>query len=163
LKSRTQGNQANQTGNQLEGVISYTFKNKGFEVLMYRQWSKNPGVHSSDLLLKNVPYNTIYGHKGNTEFLLKSERLDLEIRIECKWQQVAGSVDEKFPYLYLNCIETMSENKIFLIVDGDGYKAGALKWLKAAIQERRYQDQASLKDIRVFSLIEFITWANKNC
>jgi hypothetical protein len=29
--------------------------------------------------------------------------------IECKWQQVSGSVDEKLPYLYLNCIEAMPE------------------------------------------------------
>lgn len=161
MESRTQGNQANQTGNVLEQTIASTFASKGFEVLMYREWIKHPDAHSSDLLLKNVPYDTIYGHKGNTEFLLKSERLDLEVRIECKWQQVAGSVDEKFPYLYLNCIETMSENEIILIVDGGGYKAGALAWLKAAVQERRYQTDPA-KEIRVFSLVEFLTWANKN-
>ncbi|SMG65890.1 conserved hypothetical protein [methanotrophic bacterial endosymbiont of Bathymodiolus sp.] len=127
---------------------------------MYREWVKDPDKYSSELLLKNVPYDTVYGHKGNTEFLLKSKGLNLEIRIECKWQQVAGSVDEKFPYLYLNCIETMSENEIILIVDGGGYKDGALAWLKDAVQEKKYQNNLA-KEIRVFSLVDFLTWANK--
>jgi hypothetical protein len=161
LESRTQGNQANQTGNVLEQTVASTFAVKGFEVLMYRAWIKDPSKYSSELLLKNVPYDTIYGHKGNTEFLLKSGSRDLDVRIECKWQQVAGSVDEKFPYLYLNCIETMSEDEIILIVDGGGYKDGALAWLKKAIQEKKYQpDQA--KQVRVFSLVEFLTWANQS-
>jgi predicted Rossmann-fold nucleotide-binding protein len=73
-----------------------------------------------------------------------------------KWQQVAGSVDEKFPYLYLNCIETMSENEIILIVDGGGYKDGALAWLKDAVQEKKYQNNLA-KEIRVFSLVDFLT------
>jgi hypothetical protein len=160
LESRTQGNKANQTGNVLERTVVSTFVAKGFDILMYREWVKDPDKYSSELLLKNVPYDTVYGHKGNTEFLLKSKDLNLEIRIECKWQQVAGSVDEKFPYLYLNCIETMSENEIILIVDGGGYKDGALAWLKDAVQEKKYQNNLA-KEIRVFSLVDFLTWANK--
>ncbi len=70
----------------------------------------------------NVPFTTIYQHGGNTEFRLISERYNMDIRIECKWQQVAGSVDEKLPYLYLNCIEAMPEKHIIIIIDGDGWK-----------------------------------------
>jgi hypothetical protein len=50
----------------------------------------------------------------------------LEIGIECKWQRISGSVDEKFPYAYLNCIEAMPERDIIIVVDGGGAKQGAV-------------------------------------
>lgn len=159
--SRTQGNVANSSGNVLEQAVVSTFKAKGFEIIKYRLWDKNKDKYGSELLLENVPFQTIYGHKGNTEFLLKSKAHDLEIRIECKWQQSAGSVDEKFPYLYLNCIQAMPEKSIIVIVDGGGYKKGALKWMKDATRTKMFQDENNSTDIEVLSLVEFITWANK--
>lgn len=159
--ARAQGNKANSTGNVLEQTVVSTFKAKGFEVVKYRVWEKKKEKYGTELLLENIPFETIYGHKGNTEFLLKSEVHNLEIRIECKWQQSAGSVDEKFPYLYLNCIESMPENDIIIIVDGGGYKDGALQWLKDAAKDGKYQNQ-DIKNIEVFSLADFIVWANNN-
>lgn len=129
--------------------------------MSYSDWSKNPSLYSNELLLKSVPYTTIYGHNGRTEFLVKSARYNLEIRIECKWQQVKGSVDEKFPYLYLNCIQAMPENNIFIIADGGGMKLGALLWLRNAIDTNLYRFEQNIhKDIRLFNLSEFVIWAN---
>lgn len=162
MPGRTQGNAANNSGNVLEQAVISTMTAKGFQVVMYRKWQKNPSRYGGELLLKNVPYNTIYGHQGNTEFLLKSISRGLEIRIECKWQQAAGSVDEKFPYLYLNCIETMPENHIIILVDGGGYKQGAIDWLNTTVNNRRYQSQNNGKTIQVMNLVEFIRWANIN-
>jgi hypothetical protein len=56
----------------------------------------------------------------------------------------------------------MSENEIILIVDGGGYKDGALAWLKDAVQEKKYQNNLA-KKIRVFSLVDFLTWAPATC
>lgn len=159
--ARTQGNIANSSGNVLEQAVVSTFKTKGFEVVRYRDWEKNKEGYGQELLLENVPFTTIYGHNGNTEFLLKSESFNLEIRIECKWQQSAGSVDEKFPYLYLNCIHSMPEKDIIIIVDGGGYKEGALQWLKNAAEQSLYQNDEK-KNIKVLSLVEFLTWVNKS-
>lgn len=115
----------------------------------------------NELLLTDVPYDTIYQHSGKTEFLLKSERYNLEIRIECKWQQVAGSVDEKLPYLYLNSIEAMPEKHIVVVIDGNGWKTGAIPWLKEAAVNRKYTTSESpKKKIEILSLAEFMTWAN---
>lgn len=86
--------------------------------------------------MENCPFKNIYHHDGNTEFLLKPKRFNCEIRIECKWQQSNGSVDEKFPYLYLNCIEAMPEKGIVIIVDGDGAKAGAITWLQETVKSK---------------------------
>ncbi len=155
------GKSANITGNQLEVAVQTVLLNKGFEIEMYRKWAKNPENYGKELLLKNVPFKTIYGHKGNTEFLLISEKYNLRIRIECKWQQSAGSVDEKLPYLYLNTIEAMPEKDIMILIDGDGFKSGAKAWLRNAVKEKLYTTEKNNDTtVMVFSLAEFFTWAN---
>lgn len=156
-----QGGLANSSGNTLEQTIVATLASKGFPVELYRQWLKAPLLYPTNILLRNVPYETIYGHRGNTEFLLLSERYNLAIRIECKWQQSAGSVDEKFPYLYLNCVEQMPEKQIIIVVDGGGAKAGAVAWLRRACEERLYLAADDPKSITMMDLVEFMKWANR--
>ena len=158
----TQGTTANSQGRVLENTIIPTFEHRGFEVVAYSKWLKDPELFGRELLLRHVPYTTIYGHPGYTEFLLKSQHYDLNIRIECKWQQSSGSVDEKFPYLYLNCIEAMPENQIIIIAGGGGTKEGAIPWLKRAVSEKLYTTASTpQKQIEVFSLEEFLCWANR--
>jgi hypothetical protein len=156
------GTKSNITGNQLEVAVKTVLTGKGFELINYRDWEKNKEKYGDELLLENVPFTTIYEHKGNTEFLLISRKYNLQIRIECKWQQVSGSVDEKLPYLYLNTIEAMPENSIMILIDGAGWKAGAIKWLKDAIKQKKYTTETNMqKKIMIFNLTEFFTWANK--
>jgi hypothetical protein len=145
------------TGKILEKSVISTLVEYGCEFVMFSKWIKKPEKYGDELLLKNIPYKTIYGHKGYTEFLLISKKYNLRIRIECKWQQSTGSVDEKFPYLYLSAVEAMPENTIFLLIDGDGFKAGALPWLKDAIKKQKYRKFD--KEIRILNLKEFLTWA----
>ena len=152
---------ANSQGRILEKTVESTFMTKGFEVVKYRSWKRDESKYSSELLLENCPFKNIYGHDGNTEFILKSKKFNCEIRIECKWQQSNGSVDEKFPYLYLNCIEAMPEKEIVIIIDGGGAKEGAIKWLKESIKLKKYTSiNNNDKIIQVFSLTDFIQWAN---
>lgn len=160
--TKTQGGAANHQGRILEKTVVPTLESHGFEVVAYSAWRKNPGNYGTELLLKHVPYTTIYNQKGFTEFLVKSERFGLNVRIECKWQQSSGSVDEKLPYLYLNCIETMPETDIIIIAGGGGMKPGAIPWLKDAVRQRKYvSSEMPRKNIQVFSIEEFMTWANK--
>lgn len=155
------GAKGNITGNQLEVAVKTVLTGKGFELINYRVWDKNKEKYGEELLLENVPFTTIYKHKGNTEFLLISKRFNLQIRIECKWQQVKGSVDEKLPYLYLNTIEAMPENTIMILIDGAGWKTGAVKWLKDAVQQKKYTTaETQNKEIIVFTMTDFFTWAN---
>lgn len=160
--AKKQGSLANESGNILEQTVKTVFRKKGFEIVRYREWKTHPEKYGNELLLTNAPFNTIYKHKGNTEFLAKSDRYHFEIRIECKWQQVSGSVDEKLPYLYLNTIEAMPENKIVIVIDGSGFKEGAITWLREAVLQKKYTDSSNRhKTIEIFTLSEFITWANK--
>lgn len=163
VKELKQGGLANSSGSTLEKTIVGTLVSKGFNLVSYSEWKKKPEKYGDEFLITNYPYETIYGHKGKTEFLLKSSRYNLEIRIECKWQQSSGSVDEKFPYLYLNCIEKMPEKKIFIVIDGGGAKAGSVSWLREAANSKKYLgDHVTDKEISVMSLSDFLIWANKN-
>ncbi|NLJ21063.1 MAG: 4-diphosphocytidyl-2C-methyl-D-erythritol kinase [Bacteroidales bacterium] len=156
------GTKSNISGNQLEVAVKTVLLGKGFELVKYRVWEKNQEKYGKELLLENVPFTTVYNHNGNTEFLLISEKFNLKIRIECKWKQVAGSVDEKLPYLYLNTIEAMPEDTIMILIDGNGWKTGAIKWLKDAVNQKKYTiEENKHKEILVFSLADFFTWANK--
>ena len=160
--SPTQGGTANRQGRVLEKTIIPAFEARGFEIVKYSDWIKKPDKYGTEILLKHVPYTTIYGHRGYTEFLAQSKRYNLNHRIECKWQQSSGSVDEKFPYLYLNCIEAMPEPNIIIIAGGGGMKQGAIPWLKRVVLERRYLPiGAAQKNIQVFSIEEFLLWANQ--
>ena len=149
------------SGNVLEKTIVGAFQTKGFCLVSYREYYKNPASYGEEVLLKNAPYSTIYKHNGVTEYLLKSRKYNKEIRIECKWQQVSRSVDEKLPYLYLNCVERVPEKEIIVIIDGDGWKKGAIEWLRDAVQNKKYENSTNPKTIRIFNLKQFVTWVNK--
>ena len=154
-----QGKKANTCGQSLESIVSNSLIQKGFTEVPYKKWIKNPEMFGSEVLIKNFPFTSIYGHKGSSEFLLSSLIYKYKIRIECKWQQVAGSVDEKYPYLYLNCIEAMPEKDIIILLDGGGYKKEAKEWLMKTIKERKYQIGIS-KNIMLMNISEFLRWVN---
>jgi hypothetical protein len=160
METIKQGSLATGSGNTLEQTVTGTILSKGFTLVTYREYIKNGNKCGEELLIKNVPYRTIYNHHGKTEFLLISKKYSLKIRIECKWQQSSGSVDEKFPYLYLNCIDAMPEEDIIIIIDGGGAKEGSVKWLKKAVEQRLYIDADKIKNIKVLNLAEFVRWSN---
>ena len=143
------------TGNILEKQVQSLFLEKGFEIEMYSKWIKNKDKYGDELLLKHVPFTSIYMHNARTEFLAISKKNNFRIRIECKWQQSSGSVDEKLPYLFLNAKHCMPEKNVMIIIDGKGWKEGAIPWLKNAVKN------LNEKKIMVFSLTEFISWGNK--
>ncbi|MDP2208705.1 MAG: 4-diphosphocytidyl-2C-methyl-D-erythritol kinase [Bacteroidota bacterium] len=157
----TKSKRTTSSGNLLEQTVKTVCKEKGFKIVKYLDWKKSPERYGDELLLTNVPYDTIYKHGGKTEFLLKSVLYTLEIRIECKWQQVSGSADEKLPYLYLNSIEGMPEKHIVIVIDGNRWKKGAIPWLKEVAANRKYTTLLNKnKRIEILSLIEFMSWAN---
>lgn len=156
----SQGGHANSTGGTLEKTVVGALTSKGFQVIPFRKWHNSPEKYGEELLLTNAPYRTIYNHPGHSEFLLVSKKYNMRVRIECKWQQSAGSVDEKFPYLYLNAVEVMPEAEIIIIVDGGGCKKGAIDWLRSAAADKKYMETNNPKTIRVMSLAEFLIWVN---
>ena len=154
----TQGNLATAQGKILENLVEYTFLQHGFRSMSHAQFQKSL-YDGGDVLLKNVPFTNIYGSTSRTEFAARSPRLGLNLRIECKWQQSSGSVDKKFPYLSLNCMEAMPEPHVIILIDGGGYRPAALHWLEQAVAQRRYA-AGNAKRVDVMNMGQFVAWAN---
>lgn len=149
-------------GRILEGIVENTLIAKGLNVVTYKDWIKSKLAYGDELLLKKVPYEGLYKHASNTEFLVISKAHNIETRIECKWQQSSGSVDEKFPYLFLNCTEKMTEPHIIVLLDGGGAKQGAVDWFKGACQKFNTDHQKnSGRRVELMSTVEFLQWVNK--
>jgi hypothetical protein len=128
ITNMKQGTKANKSGlkleSQVENLIIKNLKVDSEYASRYKSREDN-----EDILLKNVPYTNIYGNtKCRSEFVLcyKSRK----VRIECKTQHSAGSVDEKLPYLYMNFTQTIPESEAIIVIEGNGFKQGAKEWLK---------------------------------
>ena len=145
------GSTANKQGKVLENLVRHVVTSHGYAEMSYDEWIKCGEPLKS--LVSSVPYTTIYGTRGRTEFLLIDEE-NKKIRIECKWQQSSGSVDEKYPYTY-ECMTNVPEETVIILLDGGGYKKQARDWLKQKC------DTCNTKEIKLFDMKEFVKWANK--
>ena len=76
---------------------------------------------------------------------------DRQILIESKRQKSQGSTDEKLPYVYLNALKNLPEREMILIMGGNGWKPGAVKWIRKKAGET--------DGFQAMTLDEFITWA----
>lgn len=120
--SKTAGSIANQNGKKLEDIIESSILS--YLNVCSENYSKTD--ERENILLKNAPYDSIYGGKCRSEFLLCYE--GRRIRIECKTQNAHGSVDEKLPYLFNNMTLKNDEESI-VILEGNGFRPGARDWL----------------------------------
>ena len=145
------GSTANKNGRVLEDLVRSVLKTHNYTEMPYIDWV-SCGSPRNTLVLR-VPYTTIYNTKGYTEFLIATNTI--KIRLECKWQQAAGSVDEKYPYLFENMLH-VDENFIIILLSGGGYKKQAKEWLSNSC------NTCEKKTIKLFNTEEFTVWANKN-
>lgn len=160
-KQISQGAMANKNGKIFEKMMIPVFEDNAFPVLTEKKYLKNQEKYATynRIVLKNAKYTNIYGTTGQTEFvLIDGER---RIRIEAKYQSVAGSVDEKYPNMFLNAIEAYPEDEVIFVVDGGGYRAGARKWIQTAIDTdfHGYKSQYH-KDFKLMTISEFMNWFN---
>ena len=120
-----QGTKANKSGTRLEDKVEKIILDN--LTVVSRKYSKTKD--RKNVLLKHVPYTNIYGStRCRSEFVLC--HLDRKIRIECKFQESAGSVDEKLPYLYMNFTQSIPEEEAIIVIEGNGFKKGAKEWLR---------------------------------
>jgi len=138
--------ESNHSGVGLEYYIEHEFKSRNVLVQYYSVNANNHDLFVEGILLKCVPYTNIYGCRSTSEFVYSHG--PVAVRIECRRQDVSGSVDEKFPYLLMNAIEAMPENNIWFVVDGNGARKKALEWL-----HRKARSYGS-KNIRLYNLTE---------
>lgn len=147
LTPQSQGQESNHSGKFLEETIEREFRVRKVDVSYWREGRGTLSLFAEHRLMKNVPYISIYGCHSKSEFVYWHQPTDLKVRIECRWQQSDGSVDEKFPYLLANA-QRMPEPFVWFIVDGDGARKEAVAWL------RREAPLVKRKIVRIYSLIE---------
>lgn len=146
--NESSGAKANKTGNQLESMVQQTLNNRGYTQVPASEFSRV----QTDLYPRSPMYTsqaligkTVYGSDRKCDFLVyHPEKFPKNLVIECKWQQSAGSVDEKFPFLVENI--RLLRIPTIIVVDGGGHKPGAVTWLKG---------QTDNTLIGVYTLIEF--------
>lgn len=151
MTQRTGGSIANETGNILENFVAQTLDRKGYEFIEKNKFNVamtlNQKIYTRQLVLAQTIYNT----KWNVDFVIHNpEKQPISLIIECKWQQVGGSVDEKYPYTVQN-IKEQSPYPAIILLDGEGYKGGAKEWLKKQVDN---------KLLGVFNMGEFTKWVN---
>ncbi len=146
---QTQGREANHSGQFLEEAIEREFGRRGIASETWKQSARGNGhLFAHRRLTKRVPYASLYGGRASYSEFVYFVGLSPFLRIECRWQEKPGSVDEKFPYLFLNARDHMPEPNIWLVIDGDGARPKGIAWLK------REAATVSRKLIRVLTLTE---------
>lgn len=153
----TSGAKANHTGNQLERFVEQALQAAGYSEFWNHktQAFENRKSISGKQYLKQLPCGqTIYNTKRTVDFLIiNREKFPNDLIIECKWQQGTGTTDEKYPYLLFNIIKTGIPS--IVILDGNGYRKAAYKWL--ADQADKEMNRAL---IGVWNMAEFQTKVN---
>ncbi|MFC1622779.1 PD-(D/E)XK nuclease superfamily protein [Patescibacteria group bacterium] len=146
-----QGTRANYTGNSLEEVIYNALIRKGYQFVDRSQFEAARYLDQPVFTAQHPIAKSVYETNLFCDFIIYHPEKHSEcLVIESKWQQSAGSVDEKFPFLVLN-IRKKYPCATIVVLDGGGYKEGAEKWLR---------DQVDEKLVHVFNMMEFQKWSN---
>lgn len=131
-----QGRRANRNGKAAEGVIEDTLTRRGYP------------PKTQFLIGKSIFDTDLYA-----DFYLDTvPPFPNGLIIESKWQEVAGSAEEKIVYLVEN-VRHCYPCPVIIIADGSGFRPGALRWLRAQSGQGRL--------FAVFSLVEFLSWCNR--
>ena len=149
----SQGAQANFTGNRLERFIEHSLVDCGFAKVADKiALTNSMGVFARPSYASQVKIGlTIYGTDLVCDFLLyHPQKWPEGLVIEAKWQQVGGTVDEKYPYFVMNVWS--SEYATVFVLDGGGYRPGAETWIRSMQRENL---------LHIFNMAEFQTWVNQ--
>jgi PD-(D/E)XK nuclease superfamily domain len=147
------GATANYTGSVLEEYISSRLKEKRYAYVQPNRFVPARYLEQPIYTRQFHIAQSIYDTPQYCDFILyHPQKWANNLVIESKWQQTAGSVDEKYPYTMLN-IQTKYGTPTIVVLGGGGYKKGAEKWL------RSQAGQGNL--LFVFSMEQFAAWVNK--
>ena len=125
---------ANNVGRLLEDVLAAVFTGVGLEFQRQVVVGKN-----------------IYEYNLRVDFVVRNlQQFPAGLIVESKWQDVLGSIDEKFPYLKDN-IYLQYPLPTIVVVHGGGCRANAVNWLRAQCDGQHF--------IGVYGLEQFISWA----
>ena len=153
-----QGHNANRTGRDLENRVESLLVSKGAFPVMYRDWVTDKVVvpnHVKKVLYKQVDYTKLWGTRGKSDFALEMPTKK-NIRIDTRYQGVAGSVDEKVCYLLETAEKCYPEDHVIIVIDGPGIRPAIREWMTLKASSVKH------KKIEIRNLAQFELWASKN-
>lgn len=122
------GAEANASGLAWEGWVKTVAQRQGFTIQHYsKRTNCNIPEKERRIIWIQAPYKTIFHvlkkpSKAYSEFVI--ECAGELVRVECKWQAGAGSVDEKYPFMYLNAVLTIEEPTVVFALGGAYFESG---------------------------------------
>lgn len=153
------GAAANKSGKLLENIAGILCEQYGYEYMSYKDWARFGDT--GKCIIRGYPYPTIYNHNGRGDgTIIANGRM--RVWLEAKRQMTTGSVDEKFPYVLANAIERWRRQAehVCIVHQGNGFKEGAIFWLKAESAKANRTKARSEGLIHVQTMGEFLDWFN---
>ena len=144
----TKGQRANKRGKWLENSVAE---------LLDEEYEKVSSQHFFALRSLKQPIYTrqchigkcIYGKNHTVDFILYHPiRWQDCLVIQCKWQAVGGSIDEKFPYAVMSI--QLNEFETIIVLDGSGYSKGAGDWLRGQAGKNKLRHVLSYAELQKF-------------
>lgn len=143
-----------------ETLVEASFRARGIPVYGYRAWCTSDEYETLDgsFVIKDHPYETVYGTAGKLEFFLY-EKGKVAYGIEVKHQSTSGSVDEKLPYVVLNALRKWESPKAILVLSGAHWDTARGKKIRNAMEELA----TSIKKdkLQIMNVNEFNNWISK--
>jgi hypothetical protein len=148
---RQGGTQANFTGANLQRFVEDWLERCGYVRVDKAKFGAACYLEQPAFTRQAHIGQSIYGTNLYCDFMLYHPAKHPHcLIIEVKWQQVGGSVDEKYPYLMSN-IKERYPCRTVLVLDGKGYKKGAEEWIRRQVDD---------KLIAVLDMPGFMSWVN---
>jgi hypothetical protein len=139
------GSIGTKTGSTLEVTVEAVLLNNSYAVQKQVAVGTKPGGgrHKADIVAMRP---------NGSKFL-----------VSLKWQQTAGSAEEKIPFEVIKLLHTLRENpavydKAYIVIGGDGFSAGLVEFYLSP-EFRSYIRES--EKIELLTLNDVITRANK--
>ena len=137
MKYTTQGGNANKAGKLFEANIKGHFVDRGFIFVEPSEVLRGLANGDDLLLFGDKWYSTqlacernLYQAKFKADvFVFEKEHWPNGLIIECKYQELGGSVDEKYVFTVMS-LKELKHRDTLLILGGNGARNCAVNWMK---------------------------------
>ena len=141
---------ANRSGQRLEENVSSILEDRDYQFIPSLRFFPARELEQPIYTRQYEVGKDIYGKRRRVDVILYHPRLWKDcLVIQCKWQASRGSVEEKYPFEVLSI--AINEFDTIIILDGDGYTAGAKQWLEGQAGKGRLRHVLKFSDFTRFA------------
>lgn len=149
--AESRGSQAATTGKCLEDYIEQRLHSCRYRLVKSKDFDAQRELEQPIYAKQHQVDPDIYDKNRRVDFIIyHPQKWPDSLVIEAKWQQSAGSVEEKYPFLVACINESRYESMV--VLDGNGYTPGAEKWLRGQAGKGRLKN--------VLNMVELMKFAN---